>query len=173
MKIRFKSGLLMAALTPALMLVSCDSGGPEKELNAYIASLKSKDSGKTGNQKASAVVNTPPASTKYQSKMRRSPFEVREITNTKGGVVANPLQAYPLDMLRFVGTVTQNGNSVAFITAPDSRVYQIKVGDIIGDRQSKVATIDEDRISLVEQVDDEGHKGIKRVVTIKLKESSQ
>ena len=76
-------------------------------------------------------------------------------------------------MLRFVGTVTQNGDTVAFITAPDSRIYQIKVGDVIGDRQGKVVTIDADRISLIEQSAEDGPAGMKRVVTLKLKETSQ
>ena len=168
-KLRFSG----AIITFSLLLAACDGNEPFKDLSDYIAGLKGKDTPAQSEEKVSPVTAPAPSSIQYQSKALRSPFEVREITNVKSSVAANPLQAYPLDMLRFVGTVTQNGDTVAFITAPDSRIYQIKVGDVIGDRQGKVVTIDADRISLIEQSAEDGPAGMKRVVTLKLKETSQ
>jgi Tfp pilus assembly protein PilP len=76
-------------------------------------------------------------------------------------------------VLRFVGTVTQNGSTIAFISAPDNKIYQIKAGDIIGDHDSEVTQIDSDRISMIEQYSENGSTPMKRVVTLQLKEVSQ
>lgn len=173
MNIARKLGFIAVFLISIFMLISCDGSKPFQDLSDYIANLKGGDKAKEDTKQPAMPSVKPPVNTKYESKSRRSPFEVREITNTKNRIAVNPLQAYPLDMLRFVGTVTQDGKTIAFISAPDSRVYQIKVGDIVGDRSAKVVSIDSDRISLVEQTSELGQQGMKRVVTLKLKETSQ
>ncbi len=45
---------------------------------------------------------------------------------------------------------------MAFISAPDNRIYHIKVGDLIGDSDSKVIAIEPDHVSHEEQYTEEG-----------------
>ena len=165
-----KVGYLFLVIGLSLLVAACDGSKPFKDLNAYIEKLKVAEKEKGTDLPATSQK---PAASKYESTNRRSPFEVMEIKQTKGKVSSNPLQAYPLDMLRFVGTVTNNGDTVAFISAPDNKIYQIKTGDIIGDHDSEVIKIESDRVSLMEKTSDNGSTGIKRVVTLQLKEASQ
>lgn len=161
---------LITVVGLAALLASCDGSKPFKDLNTYIEKLKMAEKEKSEDI---VVTEQVPVTAKYASTTRRSPFEVMEVSPAKGRVSTNPLQAYPLDMLQFVGTVTQNGNSIAFISAPDNKIYQIKTGDIIGDHDGEVIKIESDRVSLMEQASENGSTGMKRVVTLQLKEASQ
>ena len=157
----------------AFLLLACDRGKPHKDLQEYIDKLKHETVKDESGNAVKITKQLPPVSAKYESNAHRSPFAVQEAAPVKGGSSSNPLQSYPLDMLRFVGTVTQDGKTKAFISAPDNKIYQIKEGDAIGDHDSKVITIESDRISLMEQYIDEGNTEMKRVVTLQLKEASQ
>lgn len=165
-------GIITVLLGAMFILSSCDGSTPFKDLNAYLAKLK-ETKVETSEKGDADLKAKQPAIVKYEATSKRSPFEVMEASRTKGRVASNPLQAYPLDVLRFVGTVTQNGGTIAFISAPDNKIYQIKAGDIIGDRDSEVTQIDSDRISLIEQYSENGSTPMKRVVTLQLKEASQ
>lgn len=162
---------LLAVALGAMMLASCDGSKPFKDIQEQIDKLKQAEV-KT-ESKAAINKEAAPESAKYDAEKRRSPFEVMEAAPSKGKVSSNPLQAYPLDMLRFVGTVTQNNNTIAFVAAPDNKIYQIKTGDMIGDHDSEVIKIEADRISLMEQYSENGNAAMKRVVTLQLKEISQ
>lgn len=173
MGINRKVGFIAVYFGAVFLLFACDGSQPYKDLRTYIDQLKQSGATKptAGDEKEEKL--TPPATAAYQSDTRRSPFEVMEAAPAKGRVSSNPLQAFPLDMLRFVGTVTKNSTTVAFVSAPDNRIYEVKVGDVIGDRDSEVVTIDSDRISLTENYSENGKSAMKRVVTIQLKEASQ
>lgn len=155
------------------LLTSCDGDKKFKDLHEYIEKLKQPKIAAKDTVAQTKKIRFPVAA-KYESSGRRSPFTVIESTTTGKGVVSsNPLQAYPLDMLRFVGTVTQDDTTIAFVTAPDNKIYQVKVGDELGDRQSQVVSINSDNISLTEEVSENGSAPMKRVVTLQLKEASQ
>ncbi len=88
----------------------------------------------------------PPVS--YQPKTTRSPFE--ESSALQQDLQAHPLQAFPLNALQFKGTVTQNGQSQAYVMAPDNKLYEINVGDVIGDHYGKITHIYPDHIEIEE-----------------------
>lgn len=154
------------------LLSACDSNQPIKDLQAYIDQLQSVKSTAATDPKAATknIESLEPA--KYTEETRRSPFQVLDVTPSKGSTQTNPLQAYPLDMLRFVGTVTNANKTTAFIAAPDNKIYQVKEGDIMGDRNGKIVSIESDRISLVEQGANPDQANMKQVVTLQLKEAS-
>lgn len=168
-----KIGSLVIIIGSVLFLSACDGSKPFKDLQAFLEKLKQEDV-KPDADKSKLVNNeVEPVSTQYVSDKLRSPFEIFEAAPSKGKATSNPLQAYPLDMLRFVGTVTQNNSTIAFISAPDNKIYQIKAGDIIGDRDSEVVKIESDKISLMEPTSEGGSAALKRVVTLQLKDISQ
>lgn len=173
MRAMYKFIYFIICAAPIFLLTSCDGDRKFKDLREDIEKLKQQKIAAKDTVAQSKKIIFPTAA-KYESSGRRSPFTVIETTTTaKGLITSNPLQAYPLDMLRFVGTVTQDDVTIAFVTAPDNKIYQIKVGDEIGDRQSQVVSINSDNISLTEEVSENGNAPMKRVVTLQLKEASQ
>jgi type IV pilus assembly protein PilP len=65
-----------------------------------------------------------------------------------------PLEAYPLDSLRMVGTLSRDDGQWAIIRAPDGVVHRIKPGNYIGQNHGKVIDLAESRIELKEIVPD-------------------
>lgn len=173
MSLNPKYSLISISVLTLFLLSGCENK-PGKDLEDYVAKLK-QTSVKSDTAEAMKIrLEVEPAKSTYGSAARRSPFEVLDTTPAKGRVTTNPLQTYPLDMLRFVGTVTRNGTTVAFVSAPDNKIYLVREGDIIGDRDSQIISINEDRISLEEQyLSEDGSTKMKRVVTLQLKEASQ
>lgn len=172
-----KTGKNIILVLTVLLLCSCESNSPKNELQRYLAKVKSD----AANQKDESLDNTlrvatpiPPTAVKYQAMAKRSPFEKIESAAVKQNhIITSPLQGYPLDVLRFVGTVTQNSVTAAFVAAPDNRIYQIKVGDLISDHFSKVLTIDAHQITLLDNSSvDDGAKSVNHVVTLPLKEAN-
>ncbi len=167
-----KIGFIFVFLTAVFFLFSCDGSQPFKDLRAYVENLKQKKVEPSKDDIVRSREEAEPASVKYEAEKRRSPFEILDVAPAKGVQTTNPLQAYPLDMLRFVGTVSQQDKTSAFISAPNNKIYQVKVGDVLGDRDSRVVSIESDRISLMEEYSENGSAPIKRVVTLQLKEAN-
>lgn len=63
-----------------------------------------------------------------------------------------PLEDYPLDSLKMVGTITRAKQAFAIIQAPDGTVQRIKVGDHMGQNSGLVTKVTEEKIDLVELV---------------------
>jgi type IV pilus assembly protein PilP len=172
MKVTSNSRFIIIFMASIFLLFACDQSKLKNALQADIEKMKHADIKHDDTESVKMVNEAQPVSVKYESGARRSPFEMMAVSPVKSSVSSNPLQTYSLDMLRFVGTVTQNGNNIAFISAPDNKLYQLRVGDIIGDRDSKVIAIELDKISLVEQYTGNGNTLMKRVVTLQLKEAN-
>lgn len=63
-----------------------------------------------------------------------------------------PLEAFPLDALRFVGHLEQEGRVWAVITAPDSMVYRVEEGNYVGQSFGRIVHISETEIGVREIV---------------------
>lgn len=66
----------------------------------------------------------------------------------------DPLEAFPLDSLEMVGTITVNGVRHALIHAPNDIVYRARVGDHAGKDYGDITAITADVITLAEIVPD-------------------
>ncbi|MDD5579962.1 MAG: pilus assembly protein PilP [Methylobacter sp.] len=64
------------------------------------------------------------------------------------------LEAYPLDGLRMVGTVTMQTNLWGLIKASDGTIYRVRVGNYMGKNYGKIIRIVSDKIELMEIVPD-------------------
>ncbi len=148
------------------MLSSCESLEHTNGLQQFASQLKQAESKKT--IKKIPIKLSPPVT--YQANTLRSPFQEPATPVSPKESLSTPLQAYPLTTLRFAGTVTQAGNtSIAYILTPDNMIYQVKVGDTIGDNNGKVTHIYADRLLLTEQ--DTGNKNqAVRIITLNLKD---
>lgn len=82
------------------------------------------------------------------------------------------LEAYPLDTLTMVGSVVRGGRAYALLRA-DNLLYQVKVGDHIGQNYGKITKISETDISLREIVQDAAGEWIERTASLQLQEKAK
>jgi type IV pilus assembly protein PilP len=80
-----------------------------------------------------------------------------------------PLEAYPLDSMSMVGSVTKQGRPYALLRV-DNLLYQVKLGDYIGQNYGKITKITETDISLREIVQDAAGEWIERTGALQLQE---
>ena len=63
-----------------------------------------------------------------------------------------PLEDYPLDSLRMVGTLMRGNQVWAIIQAPDGTVYRVQKGDHLGQNSGMISKISDDKIDLIELI---------------------
>lgn len=137
-------------------LFSCSNENHVQDLKSYIEKLK-KTMMTVQNKKDMTAVPVP-APVSYRSSRLRAPFEMTTASYTEKGTV-NPLNAYPLNMLRFTGVLDQDNKVFALVFVPNGKMYQVAVGDVIGDHYGKISRIDNDHMDVIEEVVvDETHK---------------
>ena len=80
-----------------------------------------------------------------------------------------PLEAYPLDSMSMVGSVTKQGKPFALLRV-DNLLYQVKVGDYLGQNYGRITRIAETEIGLREIVQDAAGEWIERPAALQLQE---
>ena len=80
-----------------------------------------------------------------------------------------PLEAYPLDSMSMVGSVDKQGRPFALLRV-DGLLYQVKVGDYMGQNYGRVQRISETELVLREVVQDAAGEWIERNSTLQLLE---
>jgi type IV pilus assembly protein PilP len=110
------------------------------------------------------------------------PFKPRKIEPPKtaggGGIQPDltrrkePLEAYPLENLRMVGTLQQNKNNFALVKTPDNNLFRVKIGNYMGQNFGLITEISESTIKLKELVQDSSGDWTERVSTMTLIDES-
>lgn len=83
-----------------------------------------------------------------------------------------PLEAYPLDSMSMVGSVNKEGRPFALLRV-DNLLYQVKVGDHLGQNYGLITKIAETEIVLRELVMDASGEMIERPATLQLQERAR
>jgi type IV pilus assembly protein PilP len=83
-----------------------------------------------------------------------------------------PLEAYPVDSMSMVGSVVKQGRQYALLKV-DNLLYQVKVGDYLGQNYGKITKITETDISLREIVQDAAGEWIERSGSLQLQEKTR
>jgi type IV pilus assembly protein PilP len=83
-----------------------------------------------------------------------------------------PLEAFPLDSMTMVGSVSRKGVPYALLKV-DSLLYQVKAGEYLGQNYGKITKISETEITLREIVQDAAGEWIERPTTLQLQESGR
>lgn len=83
-----------------------------------------------------------------------------------------PLEAYPLDSVTMVGSVTR-GNQPFVLLRVDKLLYQVKLGDYVGQNYGKIVKITETDMSLREIVQDASGEWIERTSSLQLQENAR
>ena len=83
-----------------------------------------------------------------------------------------PLEAYPLDSMSMVGSVNKQGQPFALLRV-DNLLYQVKVGDYLGQNYGRVTRIAESEVTLREIVQDAAGEWIERPASLQLQERAR
>ena len=83
-----------------------------------------------------------------------------------------PLEAYPLDSMSMVGSVSKQGQPFALLRV-DNLLYQVKRGDYLGQNYGRITRIDETEVALREIVQDAAGEWIERPAALQLVEKAR
>jgi type IV pilus assembly protein PilP len=101
----------------------------------------------------------------YKDSSLPDPFAIRNLNPAAGKGLAgsgvggpdpnrrkDPLEEFPLDSLKMVGTITRAKQAFAIIQAPDGSVQRIKTGDHMGQNSGLVTRVTEEKVDLIELI---------------------
>lgn len=83
-----------------------------------------------------------------------------------------PLEAYPLDSMTMVGSVSKQGRPLALLRV-DNLLYQVKAGDYLGQNYGKITKVSETEVAVREVVQDAAGEWIERPSALQLQEKAR
>lgn len=83
-----------------------------------------------------------------------------------------PLEAYPLDTMKMVGSLIKEGRPVALLRV-DNLLYQVRPGNYLGQNYGKITKVSESEVVLREIVQDAAGEWTERNATLQLQERSR
>jgi len=109
------------------------------------------------------------------------PFKPRKIEPVKsGGALApdlnrrkEPLEAFPLETLQMVGTLQRGRSTFALVRTTDKDIYQVRVGNYLGQNFGVIIGISDSEIRLKELVQDGSGDWTERSSTLQLAEAAE
>lgn len=111
----------------------------------------------------------------YSAHDRRDPFSDAWLSDGAGSGLRpdpdrrkEPLEAFPLDGLRVVGSIGAGTGLTALMLAPDKVTYRVRPGMYLGQSDGRVTSVHEDRVELVELVPDGAGGWVERPAAIAL-----
>ena len=148
----------LAACGVAAILVAACGGESHQDLRARM-----QDQGKVVRGKLDPLPQVRPLEAfAYNAFDLADPFKPRKIEPVKGGSKLapdlnrrkEPLEAYPLESLQMVGTLQRGKSTFALVRTTDKDVYQVKVGNYMGQNFGVIVSIGDGDIQLKELVQD-------------------
>jgi type IV pilus assembly protein PilP len=109
------------------------------------------------------------------------PFKPRKIAPAKGGGGLEPdlnrrrepLEAYPLENLKMVGTLNRGPSYYALIKTPDNSVVRVKHGNYIGQNFGMILQVTESEVQLKEILQDTAGEWSERKSTLQLQDEQE
>ena len=174
---------LVALLAAVVALVGC-GGGAQDEVRQWMSEQRNTVKPKV--EPISEPKRFVPQA--YPSAEALSPFSSEKLARLlraeagKAGTSAllapelnrrkEPLEALPLDTMHMVGLLDKSGQKVALVRA-DNLLYQVRVGNYLGQNYGRVTRINETEITLREIVQDASGEWIERPATLQLQEGTR
>lgn len=154
--------LQCVALIALFSLLGCDHQSKREDLEQYIAETKARHIAQI-----EPLPEVKPYETfTYQATNLRSPFVTPEPEQVVLDLPADngirpdtnrrkePLESFPLDSLRMVGTIQKERRLWAIVVDTDGTVHRITKGNYIGQNHGKIESINEEKILIKEIVSD-------------------
>ncbi len=155
-----KSNLSFKFVLVALLgcfLVAC-SGDKGDDLDKFMATA-ANDMGKNVEPLPEVLPYSP---LEYNADGTLSdPFKARKAANKSGALQPNTnrpkeaLEAYPLESLKYVGSMSKNKLTYALIKTPDNTIQQVKKGNYVGPNFGLVTQINESDLVIKEIIQDD------------------
>lgn len=169
----------LCAMSLATALIAC-TGDPTADLETYVADVKSR-------QKSSIEPLPefqPYESFAYAANDLRDPFTEPDFSQRRpveGGTAGTgihpdfdrptePLEEFPLDSLRMVGTLEQNDQTWALINDTSGTIHRVQPGNYAGQNHGKITRITEFEVELTEIIPDGIGGWVERPASIAIKE---
>jgi type IV pilus assembly protein PilP len=174
---RFSCSLLMVSMAAGLAACSTD---PTADLTQYVETVK--------HQQVSHIDPLPEFSPyesfTYAATDLRDPFtqpsnstpQAMPMQASGNGLKPDfdrprePLEEYPLDSLRMVGTLEQKNANWALINDTDGTIHRVQAGNYVGQNFGKIVRITEFEVELTEIIPDGIGGWMERPATIALSE---
>ena len=175
-----KSSFAAVAVLVTLLLTAC--GSSDQELQAWMAEQRNQ---------SRARVERLPEPTKFSPQAYTQEGSVEPFSNQKlaqalkrdsklsiadTALIApelarrkEPLEASPLDSVSMVGSLVKLGQPVALVRV-DNLLYQVRVGNYLGQNYGRITKVSETGVSLREIVQDAAGEWIERTATLQLQE---
>ena len=89
------------------------------------------------------------------------PFRARKAVNKPSALQPNlsrpkePMEAYPLESLKYVGMLSKSKLTYALLKTPDETVQQVRLGNYVGQNFGRVIQIKDSEVVLTEIVQDD------------------
>ncbi len=141
------------------VLMTACQGGKGDDLDKFI-----EESGKTMRPKVDPLPEVKPyVPMEYNADgSLTNPFRAKKTLSEGAGKLQpnmnrprEPLESYPLESLKFVGSIEKSQLKYALIKTPDNSVQQVKVGNYLGQNFGMVVEINENGVALKEIVQDD------------------
>ena len=164
--------IALATLALVTGLTKCRSQG---DLHEWVAPVKAR---KGAPLPALPVVKTFETFI-YQDQDKRDPFEPAPPQANSADTAGphpdqnrprGPLEAFPLDSLKMVGTIGAKGSVEALVKDPQGVIHQVHVGDYMGQNYGHVAQVTTGEIDLTELVPNGSGGWMERDATVALGE---
>ncbi len=175
---------LLLALSSCLGLVACSSSEHE-ELRQWMAEQRSQTRPRI-QPLPEPTKFTPQA---YTQESATEPFSNQKLlqalkrdssqASSNAALIApelnrrkEPLEALPLDAMAMVGSLIRQGQPVALLRV-DNLLYQVRVGNYLGQNYGRIMKISETELALREIVQDAAGEWTERMANIQLQEGSK
>ena len=180
----FKPGVFILAVPFMLGLAGCGSSDQE-DLQRWMVEQR--------NAAKPRVVRLPEPTKftpqPYTQESAVEPFSVQKLTQalkresnqstSNAALIATelarrkePLESSPLDAVAMVGSLIKAGQPVALVRV-DRLLYQVRVGNYLGQNYGRITKVSETQLSLREIVQDAAGEWIERTATLQLQEGSK
>lgn len=170
---------LAITLGVALALAGCE-GGEQQELRAELASMTKDLRGKVDPLPVVKAYEPVPY-TAYDLADPFGPAKIQLVAAKGAGQGAGglqpdlsrpkePLEAFPLESLKMVGTLARARQTYALVRA-DAGLYRVRVGNYLGQNFGVITKITDSEVALRELVQDAGGDWTERESTLLLQEA--
>ena len=162
---------MLVALGACLLVVGC-GGESHQDLRAWMAEQGAGAKGKL--EPLPQIKPYEPFA--YNAFDLPDPFKPRKIEPGRGSSKLapdmnrrkEPLEAFPLESLNMVGSMQQGKTTFALVRTPERDVFQVRVGNYMGQDYGVVTAITDGEIRLKELVQDSAGDWTERSSTLQL-----
>ena len=167
--------MLLSIVTPLVLLIAGCGGESHQDLRAWM-----QEQGKGVRGKLDPLPQVRPYEPfAYNAFDLPDPFKPRKIEPVKGGSKLapdinrrkEPLESFPLESLEMVGTLQRGKNVYGLVRTGEKDIYQVKVGNYMGQNFGVIFDVHDAEIRLKELVQDGAGDWTERTSSLQLVEA--